>query len=379
MSNYLKKILAKTMEWNLPKTNKRKICSSSTLESSIKTDREIVLKKEEKIPEMTERLENLKAEVRGITKRWQIREKIDKLDMIKSLEDEIEKITNFSYLDDFEKKVKPYIFSEASTTFRKKTKYKEGEIDGHVVQNDDCKSTVFKEYMSAINGKSPEVVLHKEDICGDCGLEMKVIQTKSIICCPQCGKCLVYMDSTNSLVSYGDEVEFTNFSYKRLNHFNEKLLQMQAKEVFEIGEDVVRAVMKELYNRRTDVQDINCKLVREVLKTLKLRKTYEHVSQITMRITGVVPPRLTPEMEEMCRLCFIAIQPAFEEHCPSERKNFLSYYYVLYRLFEMFGLDQLLPNFVLLKGRDKLIKQDQIWKKICHSLDWEFDAMNSLW
>lgn len=100
---------------------------------------------------------------------------------------------------------------------------------------------------------------------------------------------------------------------------------MQAKENFEISDQVLESIMTELYNQRVETKDITAKKVREVLKTLKLRKAYEHVAQITSKLTGSTPLLLPPEAEEKCRLMFIAVQPAFEKHCPKDRKNFLSY------------------------------------------------------
>jgi hypothetical protein len=69
---------------------------------------------------------------------------------------------------------------------------------------------------------------------------------------------------------------------------------------------------------------------------------------------------------------FIAVQPAFEKHCPKDRKNFLSYSYCLYKFFELLGYEQFLETFTLLKGRDKLARQDEIFQKICEELDWQF-------
>ena len=107
-------------------------------------------------------------------------------------------------------------------------------------------------------------------------------------------------------------------------------------------------------------------------KVLKLRKAYEHVAQITCKLTGKKPLRVPHEVEEMCRLMFIAVQPAFEKHCPKDRKNFLSYSYCLFKFFQLLGYDEFLDSFTLLKGRDKLARQDEIFKLICTELDWEF-------
>jgi hypothetical protein len=49
-----------------------------------------------------------------------------------------------------------------------------------------------------------------------------------------------------------------------------------------------------------------------------------------MRVTGKHPPRLTDEMEELLKLCFIALQVPFAVHAPADRKNFMSYSYVLF-------------------------------------------------
>ena len=78
------------------------------------------------------------------------------------------------------------------------------------------------------------------------------------------------------------------------------------------------------------------------------------------------------EIEEKLRYMFKEIQPHFQKHCPKGRSNFLSYSYVLYKFCELLELDDYLPNFPLLKNRDKLYTQDKIWQKICEDLGWGF-------
>lgn len=69
---------------------------------------------------------------------------------------------------------------------------------------------------------------------------------------------------------------------------------------------------------------------------------------------------------------FQAIQAPFEKHCPPDRKNFLSYSYCLYKFCELLRMDEYLNHFSLLKGRDKLYRQDEIFRKICQELNWQF-------
>ena len=71
---------------------------------------------------------------------------------------------------------------------------------------------------------------------------------------------------------------------------------------------------------------------------------------------------------------FKEIQEPFDKNCPQDRKNFLSYSYVLYKFCELLGEDQYLEDIPMLKDREKLIEQDETWKKMCIELDWEFMA-----
>jgi hypothetical protein len=59
-------------------------------------------------------------------------------------------------------------------------------------------------------------------------------------------------------------------------------------------------------------------------------------------------------------------------YCPDDRRNFLSYAYIIYKFLELLELDEYKVHFTLLKSRDRLISHDQIWKKICEYLSWEF-------
>ena len=66
------------------------------------------------------------------------------------------------------------------------------------------------------------------------------------------------------------------------------------------------------------------------------------------------------------------IQKPYAKHCPDDRVNFLNYYYVLYKMCELLGEVKFLPFFPMLKDPVKRIEQDEIWKKICKELKWEF-------
>ena len=226
-----------------------------------------------------------------MTSRHQIRKKRDIIDMCEEMETKIKSLENDEELKEFERKIVPYtkaFMMKKSSNQSKKAKRNimlPGEsqcvLEAFISQDNDHTSSMISEYLSDVHNEAPKLVIDSKDVCKLCSGHMILIATKSVMACQQCGYATTYLDATTSSVSYGDEVEFASFSYKRLNHFNEWLQQVQAKESFEIPQDVIDQVMTELHRQRVAYKDIDQKKVREVLKTLKLRKTYEHSAQIT--------------------------------------------------------------------------------------------------
>jgi hypothetical protein len=210
--------------------------------------------------------------------------------------------------------------------------------------------------------------------CPTCDVEMTFYQNEALLGCPSCGyEEFILVDSEKP--SYKDPPrEITYFAYKKSNHFNEWLAQFQAKENTDIPADVIEAVVAELRKERiSDPKRVKKEKIREILQKLKLSKMYDHVQQIKNRIQQQMTHlTLSKEMEEKLQHMFKEIQPAFIKYCPKGRSNFLSYPYVLYKLCQLLEMDEFLPCFQLLKSREKLYQQDQVWQKICEELGWQF-------
>jgi hypothetical protein len=178
-------------------------------------------------------------------------------------------------------------------------------------------------------------------------------------------------------LTYKEEQETSekvvNYSYKRENHFNEWISQFQAQESTTIPPEVIQQLRTEFKKMKiTKVTEITHAKVRALLKKLRLNKFYEHVPYIANTLNGLQPPKMSVVLEERLRIMFKEIQEPFDKHCPEDRKNFLSYSYVLYKFCELLGEDQYLPCFPLLKSKDKLYQQDLMWKNICGDLRWEY-------
>ena len=238
------------------------------------------------------------------------------------------------------------------------------------------RDVLLEKYLLKIN---PEYVKKSNDLddmsgeCTECGTDMMFSQNEAMLYCPECGMTeFILVDSDRP--SYKDPPrESSYYAYKRINHFNELLAQFQAKGSTEIPQDIFDQILTELKKQRiTDMKNLKYRQMREVLRKLKLNRQYDHIPYIISRLNGSIAPVMDRETEEKLRHMFKEIQPSFQKHCPKNRRNFLSYSYVLYKFCELLELDEFLASFPLLKNRDKLYQQSKVWEQICKEMDWEF-------
>lgn len=233
---------------------------------------------------------------------------------------------------------------------------------------------MFDEYVQRMKlAPSADAVQMLTEHCVGCNVAREEISSEGILVCPRCGS-EEYALVVSDFPSFRDPPkERNNYAYKKINHLNEILNQFQAKESTVIPEDVMNEVILEIRKRRiSNIADLSEDDIRQILKKLGRSKYYEHRAHILSRLNGNPPPTITPEIEEKIRTMFQEIQAPFLLYCPDDRTNFLSYSYILYKFFELLELDEYKVFFPLLKSRDRLIAHDQIWKKICDYLNWEF-------
>ena len=314
------------------------------------------------------RIQQLEKEVAGYEKRHEIRAKKSAARELDSLRKDTEYVESGQKIDDFVKATRPYVQEYQKQQFCRTSDAGE---EMFTVASQEHK--VLEDFLTNVDGHAPKFHIQNADVCSLCSEQMQLHQVLSMLVCPKCGSSKPFLDATASLLAYSDDFDFSSFSYKRINHFGEWLASIQAREQVEIPEGVLDLIMQRLYDERVQsVDDITVHRVREVLKKLKLRKYYEHVQLITCKISGRPPPRMTPEMEERLKVCFLAASAAFQRHIPEGRKNMVSYALVCQKLCILLGYTDFLPFFAPLKSREKMAKADACWQLICKDLNWPF-------
>ena len=242
------------------------------------------------------------------------------------------------------------------------------------------KSELYNEYIKKFNPELKSITLPKTEKkeCKKCGSTTFIFETKTCNeICTECGflHYILYNDESNPV--YTENIEqVVVFNYKRNNHFQECLNQLQAKENTTIPPVIIQKLAFEFkkYNI-TNPKMFTPTLVKSYLRKLHYNKYYEHIPTIINEFCGLPAPKLTPELEQQLKIMFDEIQVPFEKYskiiCPS-RKNFLNYNYVFYKMCQLLNKDEFLNCFPLLKSREKLYEHDLIWKGICQDLRWEF-------
>jgi hypothetical protein len=241
------------------------------------------------------------------------------------------------------------------------------------IKIDNNKSSLVDDYLAITNKQYiRKINQDNNEICKKCGTSLTCLQYDAIIICESCGYQELLLVEQNRPILKQNNKDTSHFSYKRINHFREWCNQVQGKESTDIPDEVFEKILNEIKKEKIqNTKIITYNKMREILKRLRINKYYEHINYIINRINGIPIPQFSSELEEKLCNMFRDIQGPFLKHCPKDRKNFLSYSYVLYKFFQILGLNEYLKFFPLLKSREKLYVQDQIWKKICEELDYK--------
>ena len=155
-------------------------------------------------------------------------------------------------------------------------------------------------------------------------------------------------------------------AYHRLDHFKEVLGQFQGREGKQIPPEILHQIKYELPVSR----EATAVEVKKARRKLKLTKYMENFYYILFAVTGRQPPYIKREIEDKIVRMFKMIDRTWCSIERDSRRSFLNYYYILFKLLELMGQTELLPQVPLLRTRLRLRQHDFIWKKVCDELGW---------
>lgn len=242
------------------------------------------------------------------------------------------------------------------------------ELFSEPVVQENKTNKILSEYVKRIEGVNIDKYDGKNRIikCDTCGIEKIYHPTEGSFICDECG------DMTDIIID--EDFIIKDIScYHRSGRLKEWLNQFQAKENTDIPESVYDKIKYELKKRRiNDYSKLTRNMIREILRKLKLTKYYDNVPFIINKLNNIPAPKMNHKTEKIILEMFDMIESIWDIVKPKDRKNMISYPYLLHKLCELLEYDEFLPSFPLLKSPDVLAEQDKIWKRICDQLNWEF-------
>tara|TARA_B110001450_G_scaffold119646_1_gene112793 strand:+ start:1865 stop:3013 length:1149 start_codon:yes stop_codon:yes gene_type:complete len=251
------------------------------------------------------------------------------------------------------------------------------QTNDHDSNIDKCeykdKSKLVNEYLAITDNKYINHIDGEftNSKCINCNNEMTNLVQEALIVCLKCGYQDVLLAEQNRPIMLYDKKDGIHYSYKRINHFREWISQIQGKESTDIPNEVFEKILNELKKEKiTDTTKLNPKFMRTILKKLRTHKYYEHTAYIINRINGIPPPQFSPELEQNLSNMFMQTQPLFIKYAPANRLNFISYSYILHKFFLILDMPEYLALFPLLKSRQKIAQNEEVFKKICKELKW---------
>ena len=364
------------------KNEKLEVRDSTTLDKKHKEISQSFRDQRDNLPSKKEAIEKLKIELELISRNKvkftdeELQLKADILNKIQILEDEIERISDNVQELNYYDKTGDIIFDYYKLRDENKNEYCETKnildyFSKKKVKKEktkDSRTKLFDKYCQCVDGTR----MLKDDgtnrikYCLECDVEKILDSGESSYVCPVCGDSEeIILDEDRQIKEYSP--------YKRINHFKEWISHFQAKETTEITEGVFMEIINEINkNRIRDLSTLNRDKMKQILKKLGHNNLYEHIPYIINKLTGLPPPTIDRHIEMKFIDMFSKIQDPWEIHKPKDRKNFLSYSYVLHKFCQLLELDHLLISFPLLKSVKNLKEQEEVWEKICKDLKWEF-------
>lgn len=364
------------------KKEKLEYRDSTTLDKKHKEISNNFKKDKEILPEKIKMIEKLKIELNDLSidkmkyTDEELNVKANILNQIEQLNNEISRIEKNQDELDYYDKTGEIIFNYYKLRDEKNNEFHETKnileyFSKKKKKGDDknnSRTNLFDKYCQRVDGTRTikDDGTNRIKYCSECFVEKILDSGESSYVCPECG------DSEEIILD--EDIQIKEYSpYKRINHFKEWISHFQAKETTEITESVFMEIINEVNKYRIkDLTKIDRDKMKQILKKLGYNNLYEHIPYIINKLTGLPPPTINRHVEMKFIDMFSKIQDPWEINKPKERKNFLSYSYVLHKFCQLLELDHLLTSFPLLKSIKNLKEQEEVWEKICKSLRWEF-------
>jgi hypothetical protein len=246
-------------------------------------------------------------------------------------------------------------------------------MGGNLSENLDQKNQILAEFLNIAKDYTnvqPIDNLRASVLCEDCKVELQR-EDDFLFVCPLCGFAMKHFAS---VASYQENARINiaqRYVYDKRAHFGDSIKKFQANQNTTISEKVYSDLWDKINIHELPIDKLTKDHLYEFLKLTGHSDHYEDVTLIFCELTGKTAPNIS-HLEQQLYTLFDQIDPVYEQVKPPERVNFLNGQFVLFKLLQKLKYPCREEDFYILKTRDKMLEHDQIWKKICEELNWQF-------
>ena len=103
-----------------------------------------------------------------------------------------------------------------------------------------------------------------------------------------------------------------------------------------------------------------------------MTKYVENERAIEFALFGKQPPYVPRLVEDKMIRMFKQITRAYDDVAKYDRRSFLNYYYVIFKLLDLMGHRDLMKQVPLLRTPLRIKQHDIVWHQICNELGWTY-------
>ena len=245
-----------------------------------------------------------------------------------------------------------------------------------IIQKNESKldDTKLKKYFKYV---AKEIINHDtyeyvKKIAPELSKKIKMPQQIQLNVCPECKSenfifdselgCNICQDCGNVLSGIGD-MKIISRCYDKKCHLINSFASQKIKRNKQLPQKDYTKIMKKL--RSMNTSQIRPQDVRKVLKNMGYNKYYPYVSKLYSDVTGNAQPQMTEDESHNIITMFKEVEDIWEHEVkPDNRKNFLSYKFIIRQILEYFGMKQHLKYYYYSDDQDKLQLLQFYWGKI---------------
>jgi hypothetical protein len=250
-----------------------------------------------------------------------------------------------------------------------------------VQKNNFSKATILEKYLLRFDPRYTPANDEKEIFCKFCGSNLNMASSEGETLCVVCGytRDSVLEGVKMSYKDVSSRQTNENYSYSKCGHLDFHLSHLQGKPV-PLPDTLIPKLKELVQGDGVKPKSLTIIKIRGYLKRIGATQFYENANYIIELLGGPKSPKLDKDFIELVRSLFARLlvpfrnirKELFSNTNNKDRRNLVIYNFILYKLFDMLGRQDLLKFLCLLKTTKINIQLEYFWYVTCKECNFNY-------